>query len=66
MYIPILYVTRMAQNKNGSINSILHHGRVVDKNWVFLHFYTKWTSDVPVKKNTLVNDGDIKVIETEF
>ena len=56
----------MAQNKNGSINSILHHGRVVDKNWVFLHFYTKWTSDVPVKKNTLVNDGDIKVIETEF
>ena len=25
-------VTRMAQNKNNSINSILQHGRVVDKN----------------------------------
>ena len=25
-------VTRMAQNKNNSINSILHHGRVVGKN----------------------------------
>ena len=27
---PILYVTRMTQNKNDSINSILQHGRVVD------------------------------------
>ena len=32
IYIPILYVTRMTQNKNDSINSILQHGRVVDKN----------------------------------
>ena len=28
IYIPILYVTRMTQNKNDSINSILQHGRV--------------------------------------
>ena len=32
IYIPTLYVTRMTQNKNDSINSILQHGRVVDKN----------------------------------
>ena len=32
IYIPILYVTKMTQNKNDSINSILQHGRVVDKN----------------------------------
>ena len=30
IYIPILYVTRMTQNKNNLINSILQHGRVVD------------------------------------
>ena len=30
IYIPILYVTKMTQNKNDSINSILPHGRVVD------------------------------------
>ena len=32
IYVPIIYVTRMTQNKNDSINSILQHGRVVDKN----------------------------------
>ena len=32
MYMPILYVTRMNQNKNDSINSILQYGRVVNKN----------------------------------
>ena len=32
MYGPILYVTRMTQNKNDLINSILQHGRVADKN----------------------------------
>ena len=32
IYIPILYMTRMTQNKNDSINSILQHGRIVDKN----------------------------------
>ena len=32
IYIPILYVTRMTQNKNDSINSILQHGRVVNNN----------------------------------
>ena len=32
IYIPILYMTRMTQNKNDSINSILQHGRVVDNN----------------------------------
>ena len=32
IYIPILYVTRMIQNKNDSINSILQHGRVVENN----------------------------------
>ena len=31
IYIPILHVMRMTQNKNDSINSILHHGCVVDK-----------------------------------
>ena len=32
IYIPILYVTRMTQNKNDALNSILQHGRVVDNN----------------------------------
>ena len=32
IHIAILYVTRMTQNKNDSINSILQHGRVVDNN----------------------------------
>ena len=32
MYIPILYVTRMNQNKNYLINSILQHGCVVNNN----------------------------------
>ena len=32
IYIPILYVIRMTQNKNNLINSILQHGRVVDNN----------------------------------
>ena len=32
IYIPILYVTRVTQNKNRSITSILQYGRVVDKN----------------------------------
>ena len=31
IYIPILYVTRMTQNKDDSIKSILQHGRVVGK-----------------------------------
>ena len=31
MYIPMLYVTRITQNKNDSINSILQHSRVVDR-----------------------------------
>ena len=30
IYIPMLYFTRMTQNKNDSINSVLQHGRVVD------------------------------------
>ena len=29
IYIPILFATRMTQNKNDSINSILQHGHVV-------------------------------------
>ena len=32
IYIPILYVTRMTQNKNDSINAILQRGRVADNN----------------------------------
>ena len=32
IYITILYVMRMTQNENDSINSILQHGRVVDNN----------------------------------
>ena len=31
IHIPILYVTRMTQNKKDSINSILQHGLFVDK-----------------------------------
>ena len=30
IYIPTLYVMRMTQNKNDSINSLLQHGHVVD------------------------------------
>ena len=33
IYIPILYVMRMTQNKNDSVNSILQHGRVFDSNF---------------------------------
>ena len=33
IYVPILYVTRITQNKNDSVNSILQHGRVVDSNY---------------------------------
>ena len=29
-------------------------------------FPDRWTSDVPVKKNSLVNDGNIKVIANKF
>ena len=36
IYIPILYVLRMTQNKKDSINSILQHGRVVDNNYCVL------------------------------
>ena len=32
MYITVLYVIIMTQNKNDSINSKLQHGRAVDKN----------------------------------
>ena len=32
MYIPILYSTRITQNKNDSINSILQYGRAVQNN----------------------------------
>ena len=32
MYVPVLYVTRMTQNKNDLINSILQHDRVVKNN----------------------------------
>ena len=30
IYIPILCVTKMTQNKNDSINLIVQHGRVID------------------------------------
>ena len=32
IYIPILYVTKMTQNKKDSLNSIPPHGRIVDNN----------------------------------
>ena len=32
IYIPTLYVTRIAQNKKDSLNSILQHGCVVGNN----------------------------------
>ena len=32
IYISVLYVTRMNQNKNDSITSVLQHGRVADNN----------------------------------
>ena len=31
-----------------------------------MHFQTRWTSDVPAIKNTLVNDGDIKWSQINF
>ena len=31
VHIPVLYVTRMTQKKNDSINSKLQHGYVADK-----------------------------------
>ena len=36
--MPLLYLKRMTQNKNDSINSILQHGRVIVNNYcvVFL------------------------------
>ena len=33
IYIPLLCVMIMTQNKNDSIDSILQHGRVIDKNF---------------------------------
>ena len=38
IYIILLYVTRMTQNKNDSINLILQHGRVVGKNYCAVFF----------------------------
>ena len=32
IYTNILFVTKMTENKNDSINSILQHGRAVDNN----------------------------------
>ena len=32
IYIPVLFVTRMTQNKNNSINAILQQGCFVEKN----------------------------------
>ena len=32
IHITIIYLTRMTQNKNESIDSVLQHGRVVDNN----------------------------------
>ena len=32
IYIPILYVIRMTQNKNDSINSVLQDSRVTENN----------------------------------
>ena len=42
--LPILYVTKMTQNKNYSINLILQHGRIVDNNCcvVFPASWYKW------------------------
>ena len=34
IYIPMLYVARMTQNKNDSISSVLQHGHVVGHNVV--------------------------------
>ena len=39
--LPILYVTKMTQNKNYSTNAILQHGRIVDNNCCVV-FPTSW------------------------
>ena len=41
--MPILYVTRMSQNKNDSINSILQHDRVVDNNYYVVFAASKFS-----------------------
>ena len=61
----------MTQNRNDSLSSILQHGRgsisyfrlsIFDPASQTVQVEISSTSDVPVKKNTLVNDRDIKVI----
>ena len=43
MYIPLLYVTTMTQNKNDSTNSILQHGRVVGNNCCVVFLASKFS-----------------------
>ena len=46
----------MAQNKNDSINSILQHGRVVDKNCCVV-FPTSWISMFDLVSQTAQTEG---------
>ena len=36
--MPMLYMTRLTQNQNDSINSILQYGRVIRKYWCVVFF----------------------------
>ena len=51
IYIPILYMTRMTQNKNDSINSILQHGRVVDNNCCVVFPTSRFTYLIPCPRS---------------
>ena len=43
IYIAILHVIRMTQNKNDSIYSILQHGGVVDNNYFVVFATSKFS-----------------------
>ena len=66
-------MTRVIQNKNDSMNSILQHGRAVDKNCcvVFPTSGFPYLTLCPRQgkwkvATTLVNDGDVKAITNKF
>ena len=61
IYIPILYVPRMTQNKNYSINSILQHDCVVvQTQTVNLYFVCFWnTAKVFIKGGKLTGEMPI-------
>ena len=51
IHITILYLTRMTQDKNESINSILQHGHVVDNNCCVVFPTSRFPCLVPDSEN---------------